>query len=122
MAAGRTRLRGTSPPGTIGVVEKTTSDKFRPDTLPRGNGATHTREVTLELASDPPPNEVRIARCYYVAPCRARGCGRRGSFVARYLDSMGRFLRQFELCGAHADGLAARDKLRGIAVSDRRDS
>jgi hypothetical protein len=58
--------------------------------------------VTLELVPDPPPTEVRIARCYYVAPCRARRCSSRGIFVARYLDSMGRFLRQFELCDAHA--------------------
>jgi hypothetical protein len=76
--------------------------------------------VTLELLKDEKPAEVRIERCFYVAPCRARRCDRRGPFVARYLDSMGRFLRQFELCAAHADRLAIRDKARGIAVSDRR--
>ena len=64
--------------------------------------------VTLELAPDLAPTEVRIARCYYVAPCRARRCNRRGLFVARYLDSMGRFLRQFELCDAHVGRLAIR--------------
>jgi hypothetical protein len=77
--------------------------------------------VTLELLKDEKPHEVRIERLYYVAKCRARRCSQPGPFLARYLDSMGRFLRQFELCGPHADRLAVRDKERGIVVLDRRE-
>jgi hypothetical protein len=77
--------------------------------------------MTLEPLSDPAPAEVRIERFFYEAQCRARQCNRRGKFVARYLDSMGRFLRQFELCGHHAERLVVRDRSRrGLVVSDRR--
>jgi hypothetical protein len=77
--------------------------------------------VSFEVEANPAPAEVRIERCHHVAPCRARRCGRRGPFVARYLDSMGRFLRQFELCDPNAARLAIRDQARGIVVvRDRR--
>jgi hypothetical protein len=76
--------------------------------------------MTLELRNDDAPAEVRIVRCGYDAKCKAKKCGPGASAIARYLDSMGRFLRQFELCGAHADRLAVRDTARGVAVIDQR--
>jgi hypothetical protein len=77
--------------------------------------------MTLQIDENVAPVEVRINRCHYNAHCRARNCRARGILVACYLDSMGRFLRQFELCAPHTDRLVVRDRRRGIVVTESRD-
>jgi hypothetical protein len=76
--------------------------------------------MTLQIDENVAPVEVRIHHCHYNARCRARNCRARGILTARYLDSMGLFLRQYELCAPHTDRLVVRDRRRGIVVSDSR--
>lgn len=66
-------------------------------------------DMTLELRNDDAPAEARIVRCCYDATCKAKKCGAAAASIARYLDSTGRFLRQFELCDPHANRLIIGD-------------
>jgi hypothetical protein len=54
--------------------------------------------------------EIQLLACGYSAQCTVRGCGARGSVLARYTDDQGRPLKQRELCDRHADWLKANRK------------
>src|SRR6266446_3251134 len=47
--------------------------------------------------------EIQLLACGYSAQCTVRGCGARGTVLARYTDDQGRPLKQRELCDRHAD-------------------
>jgi hypothetical protein len=76
--------------------------------------------MTLAIETDPSPAEVQILRCQYNAQCRAQRCPAEATSIARYLDTGGVFLRQFELCEPHTVRLIMRDTARGIVASDYR--
>jgi hypothetical protein len=76
--------------------------------------------VTLAIETEPSPSEVQILSCRYPARCRARSCGARAMSIARYLDGVGVFVRQYELCQPHSARLIVRDAARGIVVNDHR--
>jgi hypothetical protein len=37
------------------------------------------------------------------------------------MDGVGRYVRQIELCASHCEVVIARERARGLAISDRRD-
>src|ERR1039458_7440830 len=41
----------------------------------------------LQPDFDPEPTTVRIPRCAYVSPCRARGCLKRATLIAKKTDA-----------------------------------
>jgi len=55
----------------------------------------------LQPNFDPAPTAVRIHRCGYVSPCKARGCRERATLIAEKVDGAGRHVRQIELCARH---------------------
>jgi len=61
-----------------------------------------------------------IHLCGYRSPCRALHCSRMATVILRKAESNGRFLRQIELCNAHGDVIVTRERVRGLAVIDRR--
>ncbi len=75
----------------------------------------------LQPDFDPAPTEVRIHRCGYVSPCKARGCPKRATLIAEKVDAAGRHVRQIELCARHCDVVIERERSRGLEICDRRD-
>ena len=69
---------------------------------------------------DPEPREVQIYRCGYASKCKARGCPKRATLIAKKMDGAGRYVRQIELCALHCEVVIARERLRGLEISDRR--
>src|ERR1019366_1584643 len=85
------------------------------------------REVSVELPVcpqkpdfNPAPTAVRIHRCGYVSPCRARHCPKRATLIAEKTDAVGRHVRQIELCPHHCDIVIERERSRGLESCDRR--
>ena len=74
----------------------------------------------LQPDFDPAPTTVRIHRCKYVSPCRARRCLKRATLVAEKTDVAGRHVRQIELCLSHCEIVIERERSRGLEISDRR--
>jgi hypothetical protein len=74
----------------------------------------------LEPDFDPAPTTVRIYRCGYVSPCRARGCRKRARLIAEKVDAAGRHVRQVELCEPHLSFVIDRER-RLFEIFDRRD-
>ena len=74
----------------------------------------------LQPDFDPVPVAVRINRCYYVSRCKARNCLARATLVAEKVDGAGRHIRQIELCARHSEVVIARERARGLEISDRR--
>ena len=75
----------------------------------------------LQPDFDPAPTTVRIHRCGYVSKCKARSCLARATLIAEKVDGAGRHVRQIELCARHCDVVIARERSRGLEVSDRRE-
>jgi hypothetical protein len=75
----------------------------------------------LEPDFDPAPTAVRIYRCGYASPCRARGCPKRATLIAEKVDAAGRHVRQVELCEPHLNFVIDRERARGFEIFDRRD-
>jgi hypothetical protein len=74
----------------------------------------------LQPDFDPAPAAVRIFRCGYVSRCKARNCLARATTVAEKVDCAGRYVRQIELCARHCEIVIARERARGLEISDRR--
>jgi hypothetical protein len=74
----------------------------------------------LQPNFDPMPTAVRIHRCGYVSPCKARGCPKRATLIAEKVDTAGRHVRQIELCALHCEIVIAREQARGLEICDRR--
>ena len=74
----------------------------------------------LQPDFDPAPTTVRIHRCGYVSPCKARGCLKRATLIAEKVDAAGRYVRQIELCALHCDIVIEREWTRGLEICDRR--
>jgi len=55
----------------------------------------------LEPDFDPAPTAVRIHRCGYISPCRARSLPGARTLIAEKVDAAGRHVRQIELCARH---------------------
>ena len=75
----------------------------------------------LQPNFDPAPTAVRIHRCRYVSPCRARSCLKRATLIAEKVDTAGRHVRQIELCALHCQVVIDREQARGLEICDRRD-
>jgi hypothetical protein len=71
---------------------------------------------------DPEPTAVRVQRCGYAPPCKARGCPKRATLVAEKIDGIGRHIRKIELCQRHCDVVIERERKRGLEIIDWRDS
>jgi len=69
---------------------------------------------------DPEPTAVRINRIGYVSQCKARRCLTRATVVAVKVDGAGRHFRQIELCAGYCEIVIARERARGLKISDRR--
>ena len=80
--------------------------------------ADHSRMLQPDF--DPAPTTVRIHRCKYVSPCRARRCLKRATLIAEKTDVAGRHVRQIELCLSHCEIVIERERSRGLEISDRR--
>jgi hypothetical protein len=74
----------------------------------------------LEPDFDPAPVAVRIYRCGYVSRCWARRCLKLATSIAEKVDAAGRHVRQIELCRGHCEIVIARERARGLEISDRR--
>jgi hypothetical protein len=70
---------------------------------------------------DPEPRGVQIHRCGYASKCKARGCQKRATLIAKKMDGAGRYVRQIELCSKHCEVVIAREKVRGLEICDRRE-
>ena len=68
----------------------------------------------------PAPTTLRIHLCNYVSRCKKPGCQERATLIAEKTDAAGRHLRQIELCTRHCDIVIARERSRGLEISDRR--
>jgi hypothetical protein len=74
----------------------------------------------LQPDFDPAPTTVRIHRCKYVSPCRARRCLKRATLIAEKTDVAGCHVRQIELCLSHCEIVIERERSRGLEISDQR--
>jgi hypothetical protein len=68
----------------------------------------------------PKSTTVRIHRCGYVSPCKARGCPKRATLIAEKTDAAARHVRQIELCTRHGDIVIESARARSLEISDRR--
>ena len=75
----------------------------------------------LQPDFDPAPTTVRIHRCGYGSRCKKSRCQERAAFIAEKVDGAGRHVRQIELCLRHCEIVIARERARGLEISDRRD-
>jgi hypothetical protein len=71
-------------------------------------------------AHEPAARWLTILRCGYQSPCRAPRCLGSATTILRKAEASGRPLRQIDLCGAHADTVVARERVRGLGITDRR--
>jgi hypothetical protein len=76
--------------------------------------------MMLQPDFDPAPRTLRIHRCGYVSKCKKRGCLEPATLIAEKVDAAGRHVRQIELCTRHCDVVIARERARGLEISDRR--
>jgi len=74
----------------------------------------------LQPDFDPAPKTLRIHRCGYVSKCKKIRCRERATLIAEKVDGAGRHVRQIELCARHCDIVIARERARGLEISDRR--
>ena len=73
----------------------------------------------LQPNFDPAPTAVRIHRCGYVSPCKARRCLKRATLIAEKVDAAGRHIRQIELCALHCGIVIERERARGLEICAR---
>jgi hypothetical protein len=64
--------------------------------------------------------QLTILHCGYHASCRGRGCSEIATLILRKSDRSGRFMRQIEMCEAHAAEIIARETALGLQVVDWR--
>jgi hypothetical protein len=57
----------------------------------------------LQPNFDPMPTAVRIHRCGYVSPCKARGCPKRATLIAEKVDTAGRHVLTARIFGESFD-------------------
>jgi hypothetical protein len=76
----------------------------------------------LQPDFDPAPTTVRIHRCGYVSPCKARGCPKPATLIAEKVDTAGRHVRQIELCPLHCEIVIERERTRGLEICARRET
>ena len=62
---------------------------------------------------------IELWPCQYDARCKVRHCKGKATILARSVDRGGRPIKQYELCSAHADQVAQREKLRGRDIVRR---
>jgi hypothetical protein len=62
---------------------------------------------------------IELWPCQYQAPCKVRNCRARATTIARSVDGGGRPIRQYELCGGHADQIAERERGKGREILRR---
>jgi hypothetical protein len=72
----------------------------------------------LQPDFDPAPTTVRINCCKYVSQCKARRCLKRATLIAEKIDGAGRHVRQIELCPLHCELVIARERARGLEISN----
>jgi len=72
----------------------------------------------MDLNHDLTAVTVRLHRCQYASPCRARNCHQQATTIAGKLDAVGRFVQQIELCHHHAVVVATRERKRGLEAVD----
>jgi hypothetical protein len=66
-----------------------------------------------------PVKAIELLPCGYQAPCKVRNCRAKATIIARSVDSGGRPIRQYELCTAHANAIAERERQRGREIVRR---
>ena len=54
--------------------------------------------------------------CGYQACCNAKNCAAKAKKIARSVDAGGRPMRQYELCDAHAEQIAERERGKGRQI------
>jgi hypothetical protein len=74
----------------------------------------------LQPDFDPAPTTVRVHRCKYIAQCMARRCLKRATPIAEKDDSVGRHVRQIELCLLHCEIVIECEQACGLEISDQR--
>jgi len=74
----------------------------------------------LQPDFDPAPTTLRIHRCGYVSQCKKLRCRECATLIAEKVDGAGRHVRQIELCTRHGNIVIARERARGLEISDRR--
>jgi hypothetical protein len=62
---------------------------------------------------------IELWPCGYDARCKVRNCKAKATTLARSVDAGGRPMKQYELCSAHADQVAQREKLKGRDIVRR---
>jgi hypothetical protein len=63
--------------------------------------------------------EIELWPCGYEATCRAKNCTARATIIMRSIDTGGRPDKQYELCAAHAEQTAARERAKGREIFRR---
>ncbi len=77
-------------------------------------------DLMLQPDFDPKPKTLHIYPCGYLSKCKARRCWERATLIAEKVDGGGRHIRQIELCTKHGNVVIARERARGLEISDRR--
>jgi hypothetical protein len=62
---------------------------------------------------------IELWPCGYDAGCNVRNCKAKATTLARSVDAGGRPMKQYELCGVHAEQVAEREKGRGREIVRR---
>ena len=62
---------------------------------------------------------IELWPCGYQAPCKVKNRLNKATTIARSIDADGRPMRQYELCTAHAEQIAEREKGRGREIVRR---
>jgi hypothetical protein len=62
---------------------------------------------------------IELWPCGYDARCKARNCKAKATTIARSVDAGGRPIRQHELCAAHAESIAERERGKGREIVTR---
>jgi hypothetical protein len=62
---------------------------------------------------------IELWPCRYDTRCNVKNCKAKATTLARSVDSGGRPMRQYELCTAHAEQVAERERGRGREIVKR---
>jgi hypothetical protein len=62
---------------------------------------------------------IELWACRYQSPCRVKNCTAKATVIARSIDSSGRPIKQYELCGPHAKQITERERAKGREIVER---
>src|ERR1700758_2134115 len=93
-----------------GVHHRAGDDAGRRGTLRGGGNHRDAAKLSNEVKT------IELGPCGYNAQCRVKNCKARATVIARSIDTGGCPDKQYELCAAHAEQIAERERAKGRGI------